>query len=148
MAFFVWSPAFDLGIEAIDADHRRLFDTLRRLHDGIAAGWAAPAVGQVLRELSEQARAHYHHEEDLLQASGYPDLQRQRGEHRSFLEHLSDLETSGAAPTVDTAARLRDLVREHVLGSDRRYATWLARAAPEAVADWARRRAAAALPRE
>jgi hemerythrin len=147
MPFFVWNPSYDLGVDAVDADHRRLFEILRRLHDGIAAGWAAPAVGEVLRELAEQARVHVVHEEDLLEAAGCPDLERQRADHRGFLEHLADLQTSAGSLGVDAAVRLRDLLLEHILGGDRSYAGWLARVAPEAVADWARRRAAAALPR-
>jgi hemerythrin len=146
MSFFVWNPSLDLGIEAVDAEHRRLFEIVRRLHDGVAAGWAGAEAGEVLRELDRESRAHFLHEEDLLDAAGCPEAVRGRGEHLAFSKYLAELESSVAPLTVDAAVRLRDFLLE-LLQSDRRYASWLSRARPEAVAAWARRRAAAALPR-
>jgi hemerythrin-like metal-binding protein len=146
MPFFTWDPSYELGIEAIDDDHRRMFELVRRLHDGVAAGWSPPVVGASLRELQEQARAHFTREEDLLDAAGCPELLRQRGEHLSILEHLQGIEAAAPTPTVETVERLRDFLLDHVVRGDRGYATWLARAAPEVVADWARRRAAASRP--
>jgi len=147
MGFFTWSFGYEVGIDLVDADHRRLFEILRRLHDGIAAGWAAPAVGCALRDLARHCQAHFEREEDLLDASGCPELVRQRGEHTGLLAHLADLESSRAELSLATVTRMRDFLLTHIQEGDRRYAGWLARASPEAVTDWARRRALAAMPR-
>lgn len=147
MDLFSWSFGYEVGIDPVDADHRRLFEILRRLHDGIAAGWAAPAVGCTLRDLAEHCRAHFEREEDLLDASGCPELLRQRGEHAGLLAHLADLEGSQADLTLGTVIRVRDFLLTHIQEGDRRYAGWLARASPEAVTAWASRRALAAMPR-
>ncbi|MBI5070503.1 MAG: hemerythrin domain-containing protein [Deltaproteobacteria bacterium] len=147
MAFGGWSFRDDLGIEQVDEDHRRLVELLRRLYDGTAAGWAGAEVAAAFRELAEHARVHFQREELLLEAAACPELPRQRSEHASLLTLLRGL---GRAPAELSPQAVEDLGRRllaHIQEEDRSYADWLARARPEAVAAWARRRALAALPR-
>jgi hemerythrin-like metal-binding protein len=147
MAFGGWSFGDDLGIEQVDEDHRRLFELVRRLHEGTAAGWAPAQVAAAHRELSEHARAHFQREELLLEAAGCPELPRQRSEHAVLLTLLRELGRAPAALTPQAVEGLGGRLVAHVQSEDRSYADWLARARPEAVAAWARRRALAALPR-
>jgi hemerythrin len=126
--FFSWDENLGMGIVEIDAGHRHLLELMGLLHEGLAAGWAPPAIGQLLRELEVQLRIHFLSEEALLEEAGCPELLRQRGERLGFLEHLAELELSQQPLTPGTAVRLRDAMLEHIRGGQRSYTVWLARA--------------------
>lgn len=147
MPFGGWSFRDDLGIEQVDEDHRRLVELVRRLHDGTAAGWGGAEVAAAFRDLADHARTHFQREELLLEASGCPELPRQRSEHAALLALLRELGRSPAELSPQAVDALGGRLLAHIQAEDRSYADWLARARPEAVAAWARRRALAALPR-
>jgi len=126
--FFTWDGTLGMGVVQIDAGHRHLLELMGLLHEGIDAGWAPPAIGQLLRELEVQLRVHFLSEEALLEDAGCPELLRQRGERLGFLEHLAELELSSQPLTPGTAVRLRDAMLEHIRTGQRSYAVWLARA--------------------
>jgi hemerythrin len=128
---FSWDNSLDLGVAEVDHEHQHFFDLLGCLHEGIAAGWAAPAVGQLLRELEDQTRFHFLCEEVLLEQSACPELLRHRGARMGFLEHLADLECSGKALTTGTVERMGDWMVAHIRAS-RVHAAWLTRAAASA----------------
>lgn len=145
--FFAWDRSYDLGIDRIDAQHRRIFELLRAIHDGASAGESRAEQLAGLRALQAAVEVHFQEEEELLDVASCPELLRQRGEHVALLEHLSDLERTPTSPSCEALERIRDYVIRHVLVSDRGYAAWLGRAAPLTVASWESQKSAAAAAR-
>ena len=123
MAIVEWRPEYELGIEAIDAQHRRLFASVADLLAAIAAG-QTDAVGPMMTVLRRYVLEHFADEQALMTSSGYPAADVHAAEHARFAMELFDLHgRHGREPQSPwLAAKLGVGVsiwlRDHVLGSD------------------------------
>ncbi len=99
MAKMVWKDAYSVGNERLDAQHRKLIETVNAL-DGDAG------LGGVLDSLREYADTHFRDEERLLAATSYPDLEQHHSHHRAFRAWLDNVV---AAHRGDTAVSRRDV---------------------------------------
>lgn len=125
----VWTEALSVGEEALDQEHKYLFDLL-------AAARKAAAdrnVGQVLsifHEVTDYVDVHFGHEEEVMKGIGYPDLEEHKAEHAKLAQKayyvINSLRHS------DTLARsgefidfMRDWLTSHIQVSDQKYGAFL-----------------------
>jgi|AraplaMF_Col_mMF_1032025.scaffolds.fasta_scaffold00282_26 hemerythrin-like metal-binding protein len=86
-----WTDVIETGVGELDAEHRTLIgqcNTLIALIQG-SNPWAA--VVTAARELALSCHAHFLNEESILDKSGFPRLDRHKGQHREIEQRLSDL---------------------------------------------------------
>ena len=120
-----WQEAFECGQPQIDREHRALFDTANALIDAALRDEGPEPVCAALASLLGEAEQHFAHEEALLDAARYPDLQAHRQAHAELLQRsralLAQARTGRAAfgEVVEFAAR--DLVLRHLLAADLAY---------------------------
>ena len=114
----------------MDTQHRLL---LKLCHDAAAllatGNEASNQIHVVLNALCLYAKVHFTAEEELLAASGYPDLAAQRAEHDQYWGALTRHLEAACAGTPDREALYRFLTewwRHHILVSDMEYKAWLA----------------------
>jgi hemerythrin-like metal-binding protein len=119
-----WTDGHRLGIPGVDQEHRTFFALLRAVEASIA-GADGPGAREALGNLRLYAASHFAHEEEFLEAVGYPDLPRHRAEHAEFMRDVSVLEATPGAPTAVAVRMARAWIGQHILGTDRRYSTWL-----------------------
>ncbi len=111
---------FLTGIDALDADHRRLAELIARAD--------APWVGYkdlrlLCDEVVEYVKLHFRREESLLAVCRYPDLAAHRQEHAGFEARLAafmDRLTPESPPSAATelSGLLHDWFDTHVRGAD------------------------------
>lgn len=148
MGHIEWTGALSVGIEAIDAQHRRLIDIINRLDDETAASGHESGLSALLVELDDYAREHFSIEEEAFDETGYPGRRSHKAEHDAFIGKLADFRKSlaghgGAAGKIDMSAGeaesgtdprpeaamlafLRSWLTRHISFSDKRYKPWLA----------------------
>jgi len=119
-----WSNDFRLGIPEVDQEHRTFFGLLHDIEACLAAG-DDPGARGALAALRDYAEQHFSHEEEFLEAVGYPDLARHRAEHAIFMRDVKVLEATPGVPTTVAALMARAWIATHILGTDRRYTRWL-----------------------
>ena len=125
-----WRREFEIGVEAIDAQHRQLFAQVGELLAAVAAG-RPEAVGPALQFLHRYALEHFAAEQALMARAGYPRADAHASEHARFASDLLTLEAERAAhPSSPWLASklgvgLADWLRSHVLGSDRELGRFL-----------------------
>lgn len=131
MDFVTWEPRYNLGIAAMDAQHRKLVDFTNKLFDGCLQGAeaAGSAFRVILKDVVDYVKVHFRDEEALLQAHDYPEALAHKKEHEQFvhivLEQVAAFE-SGKKFVPNTFVRfLRDWLLEHIAVSDHRYAEYL-----------------------
>lgn len=129
MAKMVWKDAYSVGNERLDAQHRKLIETVNAL-DGDAG------LGGVLDSLRDYADTHFRDEERLLAATSYPDLDRHHSQHMAFrgwLDGILAAHRSGGDAAVsrqDVYAYLKVWLANHLLVYDRAFAEHLKRTEP------------------
>ncbi len=120
-----WANSFDVGIDAIDRQHRELIDLLNAFADAAFGNDASKCQGIAARFFKVLA-SHFELEERCLFKAGYPRAKEHADEHRAKLaalvkirdSHLSDPERGGAASCYD--ALLEFLIGD-LLESDLKY---------------------------
>ena len=98
----VWQDSYDIGVEAIDQEHRRLFKIINRLFamDEDKGQWACQ---EGIKYFKAHAMRHFADEEAYMASIGYEGLETHRYIHREFWEHTlpaleEELEQSDYAP--------------------------------------------------
>jgi hemerythrin len=126
MPFMVWNDQLSVGIESIDADHKKLVAIVNEFYDAICAGQSEVILSSLLDRLIDYTRQHFVHEEELFARTGYLDADEHKREHEAMAERLADLRhriLAGkvAAPSLEVMCELKDWLFEHVLASDQKY---------------------------
>lgn len=88
-----WSDTLAIGIEEIDRHHQELIGIRNKLVDCCKLDDAphTETFHNILADLFEYARTHFHVEEALMQSLEYPDLDSHKNEHHEFIEQIVDL---------------------------------------------------------
>ena len=68
---FQWNTSYSVKVEAMDAQHKRLFEIIRELYTAMRAGHGKQVVGEVLHRLIEYTVQHFAAEEKLMEKNGY-----------------------------------------------------------------------------
>lgn len=135
-----WNKTLAIGIPALDAQHRELFDRADALLAALQAGRAEAELERLFWFLDDYCQSHFAEEERLMLEAGFPGLDGQRAAHAEFTEELEDLvdRFRRAGPSPELAEALRRLVSgwlvAHVQGSDLALAGFLAGRAATRVA--------------
>ncbi len=129
MAFFPWDPSYSVGIAKIDEQHKKLFALVNELYEAMHAGKAADIIGKVFASLLDYTRTHFADEERLLSVNGYSDLAAHKKLHEDLTKQVADLadkfKQTGVAPSIQVSSFLRDWLKNHILGTDKKYAPFL-----------------------
>lgn len=126
MAYFEWQDSFDIGVDLIDGQHRRIADYINQLDEAIHDDDIA-SVYRILEMLKDYTLDHFTFEEQLMERAGFPLLDSHIAVHRRFsgkvLEFEEALNQGGNA--IGVARRVRtELMRwliEHIRHEDRKY---------------------------
>lgn len=128
-------PQFDsnclLGIDAVDRQHRRLFEIAARVYDNLAGGDGAhAAAARATAELLDYTATHFADEEALMVAAGYPGLEEHRREHADLLSKVHDMEMRAAFGERNLPAEMSRFLLTwlvgHIKTSDRKFGEHLA----------------------
>lgn len=120
-----WQSHFNLGIAAIDYQHRELADLLNLLAGAVHTATTLDPIA-LLQRLYDMARDHFLYEEKLMLSSGFPDYLQHQREHALLLGELKSLTNAihhGTTP-LDPALlqALRQWLVAHIATSDREFA--------------------------
>ncbi|MCU0833543.1 MAG: hemerythrin domain-containing protein [Chromatiaceae bacterium] len=138
MVALVWRDAWLLGIEPLDADHRKMVALLNAVlcDAGAESGEIAAhretqttPIGERMQALIDHLRDHFVREETFLEAIEYPGFEQHKGEHALEMAELVDVARSHAergAPCVgvEAADGIKRWFFDHVIAEDRRFARY------------------------
>lgn len=93
---FIWKEEFDLGIEKIDNEHKKLFEIGNRVNELTKSFYEGDdnfdQIVVVINELSDYAVYHFKNEEVLMEKHNYPNLEEHREEHEKFVFELNEID--------------------------------------------------------
>lgn len=125
-----WSDSMSVGNLHIDEQHKILIDTINQLASAESQN-DRPVVSMIIDELVSYAAFHFQYEEQLIETGGYPELDRHRRIHQSFVDWITDIREEfifhrRAQFGERILNFLRDWLRDHILREDQCYHRYIA----------------------
>lgn len=121
-----WNEDMCVGIDEIDADHKKILIIIAAIIDAIDINANAETIEKHFVELTASTASHFKHEEALMKTIGFEDfIEHQKG-HQRFLTQLPELKnkllhSNNAEVTGEISQFLYDWVIEHILIADMDY---------------------------
>ena len=126
-----WSDKLSIGIDEIDEDHQLLLSIINNFHDRFLQSQPKEATLKALSEIAEYTSWHFEHEERIMYANKYPQIEEHQGQHTELLENLTslvaDFEKERADITEVTMNFLRDWLLIHLQRADYELGKWVRR---------------------
>ena len=128
MTYIEWDEdRYGVGVDHIDDQHRRLFETINDLHAAMREGKGREELAAILDDLESYTNYHFGDEETFMQNCGYSEacsdcFHSHTDAHREFEERVSEIrsryETGEMTVTMDTLEFLRTWLTGHIAGSE------------------------------
>ncbi|QFI40188.1 bacteriohemerythrin [Moritella marina ATCC 15381] len=121
-----WNEDMCVGIDEIDADHKKILIIIAAIIDAIDINANAETIEKHFSELAACTASHFKHEEALMKTMGFEDfIEHQKG-HQGFLVQLPELKnkllnSNNAEAAGEVSQFLYDWVIEHILIADMDY---------------------------
>ena len=119
-----WDDSFAIGIEAIDNQHRKIFEHLLALENSVAKRDPWHILRFFMSQLEEYLQFHLAVEEAVLEIVGYPDRAAHCSSHAKLIDQVAELEEKlkHNASGGNLVGFFEDWFVRHVLSADRDYA--------------------------
>jgi diguanylate cyclase (GGDEF)-like protein/hemerythrin-like metal-binding protein len=121
----VWHKAYECGHEVVDDQHRALFVHANDLLAAILSGRPSDEVSVLIDALISDVIKHFHDEEAIITAAGFPAAADHAAIHRQLVDKAVDLvgrfhaENLGIGELFQFLAH--DVIARHMLGADREF---------------------------
>ena len=129
MEKIVWDDSFNVHVEEIDAQHRRLVELMNRLIDLQDEKKPDDAVADILGALTNYLGYHFDTEEQMMIDRGYPEIGSHREEHQAFVLQvayfIATYRDGGSALKRDILTFLKEWLTEHILKTDAAFGRFL-----------------------
>ena len=123
--FVIWQPEFEVGIESIDADHKKLLSLINNLMAAVYCNTGEIFERQVLREIADYAQYHFQREEELMQRFGYFDFDGHKAQHDQMADQievfLRRYDKDGRKSLKAVGEYLERWLLQHINGTDKKY---------------------------
>ena len=91
MTLITWRDEFEIGIPAVDAEHRELIESFNAIDRMLAGDVADTAVLAALGEIYAGIAAHFALEERYMRDTAYADFPAHKADHEKLLDDLRDI---------------------------------------------------------
>jgi hemerythrin-like metal-binding protein len=110
----------------LDDDHRELIAMLNEIRETVAAGRIDRELTDLVERVVARAKAHFAHEERLLEESGFPEAEAHYMEHDRMIAKALSVQAafrcgSSSALSEEFFAFLRDWLLHHIRECDKLY---------------------------
>jgi len=127
MAFFTWKDSFSIGLYDLDAQHQQFLGYLNDCYDKVSLEKQTGLCQELIEKLKAYAKDHFMYEENIMQFTGFGELDKHREMHRYFENQILELESSyrlgdDAKIAKNILIFMRDWFLNHILEQDRKLA--------------------------
>ncbi|OIR10428.1 bacteriohemerythrin [mine drainage metagenome] len=93
MAELQWTEQFNVGIEVIDQQHRKIVEYVNQLDGMHSGGLSSREIGNLIDALIDHTIYHFDFEEKIQEKVGYPYLKAHQRLHVQFAKRLTNFQT-------------------------------------------------------
>ncbi|MDR2099566.1 MAG: bacteriohemerythrin, partial [Campylobacteraceae bacterium] len=87
MAYWNWDSSYDIGIEEIDNQHKKIVQYINELHEAHILNDKS-IVKNTLSEVTEYVISHFSFEEELMREADYPHFIQHKNIHEHFVSNI------------------------------------------------------------
>lgn len=122
-----WNSSFAIGIEAIDNQHKKIFEHLLAIENSVAKRDPWHILHFFLTQLAEYMKFHLAVEEALLEVIRYPNRAEHCDSHQRLINQMAELEDQlkNQASGGSLVGFFESWFIRHVLSGDRDYAAYI-----------------------
>lgn len=120
-----WNPAYSIGMDEIDDQHRVLFDIINHLWEHVIHRERGGGVLDTLDELERYTITHFTAEETFMRSHGYSGFDAHKQQHDHFINRVRNERITieaGGPVSLDMVNFLKDWLINHILVQDKAYA--------------------------
>jgi len=126
----VWDNGYSVGLPHIDEQHKKLVNMINDLFQSCQkeSSIAKVAFARAFGNAAEYAQTHFQLEEEFLKQAGYPDLEKHKKEHASFMTEVwGYFKRSKEDNTMylELPRFLKKWLLNHIAVTDKQYAAFL-----------------------
>ena len=134
MAAFKWKDEYNLNIEEIDKQHKKLMEIGERAYDIaiIDDGYDRyDEIMTIIDELLEYTKYHFEYEENMLKGCNYNHTHDQAEEHEIYVNKINqvasreDIDDNQRKIVLEIIDFLSEWISKHIMIADRGYAVFL-----------------------
>ncbi len=131
---FKWKEEYNLNIDEIDKQHKKLMEIGRRAYDiaVIDDGYDRyDEIMTIIDELLEYTKYHFEYEEDMLKKCNYDHIHDQEEEHGFYVYKINevasreDIDDNQRKVILEIIDFLSEWISKHIMIADRKYAEFL-----------------------
>jgi hemerythrin len=120
-----WKNAFSVGVDSLDAQHKKLLGMINRLIEDQKSLTDPKMIAELLTEMTDYAEEHFHAEEYLMSEYGYEEKDQQVIDHKEFIKKTRAFYSkTEIGPNILSTALLDYLSKwliNHILHEDMKY---------------------------
>jgi hemerythrin-like metal-binding protein len=127
MTLLSWDEQYEIDVEQVDKEHRKLFEVINDLHEAMSEGKGREQVSQSLEDLEEYVDYHFSSEREFANDCGFATdctscHKAHQHAHDAFEQQVHDLrvrhDDGELTVPIDTMQFVKTWVTEHVGGMD------------------------------
>ena len=122
MSLLMWDSSFNVGVEDIDTQHKKLLKLINKLHDAMMCGKENDVLESVLSSVTDYTEYHFTFEEGLMDKFDYPGSEKHMGEHKELKAKLFEIQAEYPAHKPGANMRVMDFLQkwliDHIIGGD------------------------------
>jgi len=129
MSLIEWKDELSVGIDEIDAQHKKWIAIINELHNSIMEGDSLASLEKTVKEVEEYTFFHFREEEKLLEKVNYPELSRHSRVHFSFRQEIIRVKSAILSGEVvlrtQVMSVLKNWLLDHIMKEDMKYADFI-----------------------
>lgn len=128
MAELSWCGKYAVGVEAIDDEHKELFNAVQAIESAMARNADPAEMDVLLKVLPAVTFEHFAGEEAMMRAVKYPGVVLHAANHQRLMEKVEAFSAryshGGVAVNQYALNFLRDWLLYHIENDDARFGVW------------------------
>ncbi len=125
MPIMEWNSDLDVGVEAMNDEHKQILDLMNRIHDAATAGQTGAPVIRLVDDLARVTIDHFRDEEVYMEKVGYEGLKTHKLIHKDLLDKYTGFATDIRAANGILPDRFLTFLKlwltAHIKGIDMKY---------------------------
>ncbi|MDC7238752.1 MAG: bacteriohemerythrin [Spirochaetales bacterium] len=126
-----WSDLLSVGINAMDDEHKELFNRINELLKSLLGYEGEFDVADLVAKVNEYIDYHFRDEEKMMASWGYPDLEAHKKLHATYEEEFSNIEKTlraggfDAGLLIEIQDKIINWLLDHIAKVDKKYGLFI-----------------------